>query len=795
MRTSLIATFWYLAVSVSFCIGELKTSALKTSALKAAVPDQRVLEVHVPRDRFAELIREVSTSHRLMPLIDLQRLIDDDFERRHGAWKKSWMEWEEEQARHPLPQVIEDARFTATISPDLESGRIVGEYDLTIHSVDGATIDVPVRNGALEAIRVDDLPANLVKSDSDGVKVRILKPGRHRMSMTMSFPVTIDDYSRRLQATLLPFPRAHIEALLPGSDLEVTVSPGVGTLVTQKGAFTKISSDLAATSELSLSWFTAARHTPVKVVPPDAGLKEDESESRATPAPVTAEPQVPFVRADLCHIVGVSGSDIDGEVVVRYTIDRAPVTRLAIEIPASLGPIRISRGEHWLASHVVESGVLKLKLRAPQEGVVDVGFRYHLNLQGDRSGSKVPVPEIQVQDANVVVGHILVDRLDNVHILADPGPDLESMESVKLPDFVEGFMGDDTLFAYRYLSTPAPLLLTLRSFEDAAVLPAVITNAIASTLFSNSGQALTRLHYQVRNRGYDFLRLELQDDNKIDRVLVDQKRVSPGRDDEGRVLIPLAQNANVERDVLVDVEYRTDRRGRSLWGPLEAALPTVDLPITTLQWRWIVPGDTTLVRSSPKLVRSATPYPDPFAGITHSVGNFKTYSLSKNLIDSGGVVSIKARSLGPRLRLVPMSLLFLVGALMMGLTLNLLLTGRLHRSTISVLALSFLLLESLAGETEVTQPFWGGIHVASWAASLLLAYQFMLALDRGRRSVTERLTKALNPRAGDKSEDFSEDPTTEDSGSSPPQEPLDSKDLNSQAETPTENTTEDKESK
>ena len=112
MRTSLIATFWYLAVSVSFCIGELKTSALKTSALKtsalkAAVPDQRVLEVHVPRDRFAELIREVSTSHRLMPLIDLQRLIDDDFERRHGAWKKSWMEWEEEQARHPLPQVIE----------------------------------------------------------------------------------------------------------------------------------------------------------------------------------------------------------------------------------------------------------------------------------------------------------------------------------------------------------------------------------------------------------------------------------------------------------------------------------------------------------------------------------------------------------------------------------------------------------------------------------------------------------------------------------------------------------------
>jgi hypothetical protein len=146
--------------------------------------------------------------------------------------------------------------------------------------------------------------------------------------------------------------------------------------------------------------------------------------------------------------------------------------------------------------------------------------------------------------------------------------------------------------AFRYQRTadvPPTLTMEVKRFPDAAVLAAVAERAVATTLVTPEGHALTEIMLWMRNRAQPFMKVTLPEGASLLSVEVGGSPASPVEGKDGS-RVPLLR-PGYRPDGLYSVSFVYLHAGTPFAkkGDMQMTLPKMDVPVNVLEWELFVP--------------------------------------------------------------------------------------------------------------------------------------------------------------------------------------------------------------
>jgi hypothetical protein len=129
----------------------------------------------------------------------------------------------------------------------------------------------------------------------------------------------------------------------------------------------------------------------------------------------------------------------------------------------------------------------------------------------------------------------------------------------------------------------------VKRFADAGVLAAVADRAVATTLVTSEGRALTEVSLQVRNRAQPFLKVALPRGATLASVEVAGEPAKPVLGADGTRVPLLRPGFRPNGPYTVSFVYLHAGTPFARRGDLQMALPRMDLPIGIVEWEVFVP--------------------------------------------------------------------------------------------------------------------------------------------------------------------------------------------------------------
>jgi hypothetical protein len=148
------------------------------------------------------------------------------------------------------------------------------------------------------------------------------------------------------------------------------------------------------------------------------------------------------------------------------------------------------------------------------------------------------------------------------------------------------------LAAYRYQRTgdaPPALRLDVRRFADSEVLAAVAERAVATTLVTTEGRALTEVTMWVRNRAQPFMKVALPAGATMLSVEVGGSPAKPVEGRDGNRVPLLRPGFSPQGLYVVSFVYLHSGTPFLKKGDMEMTLPKMDVPINVVEWELFVP--------------------------------------------------------------------------------------------------------------------------------------------------------------------------------------------------------------
>jgi hypothetical protein len=148
------------------------------------------------------------------------------------------------------------------------------------------------------------------------------------------------------------------------------------------------------------------------------------------------------------------------------------------------------------------------------------------------------------------------------------------------------------LAAYRYQRTadaPPALALDVRRFADAEVLAAVAERAVATTLVTTEGRALTEITMWIRNRAQPFMKVALPPGATMLSVEVGGSPAKPVEGTDGSRVPLLRPGFRPEGAYPVSFVYLHSGTPFLKKGDMQMTLPKMDVPVNVVEWELFVP--------------------------------------------------------------------------------------------------------------------------------------------------------------------------------------------------------------
>ncbi len=220
---------------------------------------------------------------------------------------------------------------------------------------------------------------------------------------------------------------------------------------------------------------------------------------------------------------------------------------------------------------------------------------YTLSIAWDKPMGKtsavVEVPRLVLLDVERETGTVGVEVLTNVEVRLEKLAEMAQLDAAELGHPVMSGAEHPILLGFKYVKQPWALVLDVKKHEDVPVLVATVDVADYTTLLTEDGKLLTRVLLSMRNNMKQFLKVELPPESELWSTYVAEKPVKPGRDEEGRILIPLekSQGNSIMSNFAVEVVYLTRTESLGFKGERTVSLCKIDLPVTHLQWSLYLP--------------------------------------------------------------------------------------------------------------------------------------------------------------------------------------------------------------
>jgi hypothetical protein len=153
------------------------------------------------------------------------------------------------------------------------------------------------------------------------------------------------------------------------------------------------------------------------------------------------------------------------------------------------------------------------------------------------------------------------------------------------------------LLGFRYVGEKIEIPLGIRRHGEVSVLATVADSAVFTGMQLSDGRRMTKATYSVRNNRRQFLRLAMPTGTEIWSVSVAGKAATPGKDTEGKVLIPLVRSKSGSSELAafpVTVVYvHTPGEGKSApaSGKLRVDLPVCEVPVMHVMYNVYLPAE------------------------------------------------------------------------------------------------------------------------------------------------------------------------------------------------------------
>lgn len=229
--------------------------------------------------------------------------------------------------------------------------------------------------------------------------------------------------------------------------------------------------------------------------------------------------------------------------------------------------------------------------------VTDVSARRHqflLSLERAHGGgsARLDTGLPGVRGAQRENGEVAIEGIGTIEISSPEMPGLRRVDVRELDPSVSSIARDTVLAAYRYQHAgdePPALTVNVRRFANAPVLAAVGERAVATTLITSEGRALTEVTLWLRNRAQAFMKVALPAGASIVSVEVAGAPAKPVEGADGNRVPLLRPGFRPPGTYSVSFVYLHAGSPFAKKGDMQMTLPKMDVPINVVEWELFVP--------------------------------------------------------------------------------------------------------------------------------------------------------------------------------------------------------------
>jgi hypothetical protein len=458
----------------------------------------------------------------------------------------------------PVAAVVASADLRVRVDRDT----VRGVFDVKGEALRAGISRVNLLSGAtLIDASADGKPLPLL---ADGSAHTALIPGPGPFSLALEWGTPLVSTPGRA-SFVLPVPQsgtARARFDLPGDQADVHLSAGLVTSHSVADGRTIVEATLDPGSATEVWW------------------------SMRDSAPTAAAREVRTL-ADVLTLVTLGDSDVRMTSLVDLTVVQGDLRTVAVRLPVGYEVTGIS-GSSLESSETVGGGlVLTVGGAARSHQFLITLERPHADGSFSFDTGFVSVPDAQRER-----GEVAIEGVGTLELSADEHDLLRRVDVRELGQALQQLTRLPTLSAFRYQRLPGAtpsLTLDVKRFSDAGVLAAVAERAVATTLVTSEGRALTEVVLTVQNRAQPFLKVSLPQGATMVSVNVGGQPAKPALGPDGSRVPLLRPGFRPSGSYEVSFVYLHAGTPFAKKGDIEMMLPKMDMPVGIVEWELFAP--------------------------------------------------------------------------------------------------------------------------------------------------------------------------------------------------------------
>ncbi len=461
-------------------------------------------------------------------------------------------------AAAPVAAVAAAADLKVTV--DRETAR--GTFTVTGQVLHNGVARVPLLTGA--SVMNATAGGRPVPLAVDGQTLQaLLPPGPFTVDLEWASPIVYRPGRASFTLTVPQAGAARVTLDVPGERTDVRLSSG---LITRRSAGigrTTVEATLDPGSATEVSWSVR--------------------DSAATPAKDAR------AFADVLTLITLNDADVRMAALIDVTVIQGELRSLTARLP-----------EGYELTSVTGSSLEDSSIR-DREVALTVGnpsarsHQFLINLERPHAGGSFQFETgvVTVKDMQRERGEVGIEGVGTLDLSAADRPGVHRIDVRELNSSLHALTRLPIMAAFRYQrpagSVPPALALDVKRFDDAGVLAAVADRAVATTMITSEGRALTEIRLELRNRSQPFLKVELPAGASIVSVDLAGQSAKPAAGPDGTRVPLMRAGLRTAASYSVSFVYMHAGTPFQKKGDIQMTLPKMDVPIGVVEWELFVP--------------------------------------------------------------------------------------------------------------------------------------------------------------------------------------------------------------
>jgi hypothetical protein len=458
----------------------------------------------------------------------------------------------------PITYAIKHADLKLHVTNDTILGTVVEEGEV----FSKGAAKVPLVSGlTILNARQQGKPLPLFE---EGSMATAVLPGAAEFSVALEAGLPLNIEAGRASFNL-PAPAAgsvRLALVIPGDHTNVHISPGLITGKTSSNGQTTVEATLQPGQPASIWWQT--REIAVPVVPKEVRYL-----------------------SDVKTLVSVGEADLRVAALADVTVVQGEPGEFKLDVPEDYEITDVSGATVEGSEISGHELTVRLSATAPRS------HQFLISMEKELAGAtKIDVPFVSFQNAQRETGELLVESAGAMELTAKEAGGLKRMDLKEVSPYLRSLSHYPLQAAFRFHRQPGEtpsLALDWVRFPDSSVLAAVAERAVVTTMVTSEGRSLTEVKLTVKNQAQPFLKVDLPQGASILSADVAGEKVKPVQGTDG-ARVPLLRAGFRPTDAYeVSFVFLHSGAPFAKKGGSELALPSMDVPISVLEWEVYLP--------------------------------------------------------------------------------------------------------------------------------------------------------------------------------------------------------------